>query len=109
MKKDRDTVLILHILDNIEAVEIFSKELSKDEFFENRLKRSAITREVEIVGESSKNLSKKLKEELKEIPWKKISGTRDILIHRYFGVDFNIIWDLVKVELPKLKKSLLKV
>jgi len=79
MKEQEDYVFLEHILESIEAIENFSKNLTLEILHRNRLKRSAIVRELEIVGEASKNISQKLKENHKEIPWKKIIGTRDLI------------------------------
>jgi len=103
MKEQEDYVFLEHILESIEAIENFSKNLTLEILHRNRLKRSAIVRELEIVGEASKNISQKLKENHKEIPWKKIIGTRDLI------VDLEIVFDIVKKELPKLKKQIEKI
>ena len=75
----------------------------------DRLKQSAIVREIEIIGEAVKNISENLKDKHREIEWKEIAGTRDKMIHHYFGVDLNIVWDIVKINLPDLKKKILKI
>ncbi len=66
------------------------------------LKRSFI-RSLEVIGEATKNLSKDLKDDHPEIEWRKITGMRDKLIHYYFGVDWDIVWDVVKNKLPTFK------
>ncbi|MEK7548174.1 MAG: HepT-like ribonuclease domain-containing protein, partial [Patescibacteria group bacterium] len=63
--------------------------------------QDAVTRRLEIIGEAVKNLPTELKKKYSKVPWKKITGTRDILIHEYFGTDFDLIWEVVKRELPK--------
>ncbi len=109
MNDKSDLVFIEHILDSITAIEEFSKGLNKKELEGNRLKQSAIVREIEIIGEAVKNISKHLKDKHKEIEWKEIAGTRDKMIHHYFGVDLDIIWDIIKTNLPNLKKNILKI
>jgi uncharacterized protein with HEPN domain len=104
-----DLAFIKHILDSISAIENFSNNLSKDELVSNRLKQSAIVREIEIIGEAVKNISENLKNKHKEIEWKKIAGTRDQMIHHYFGVDLNIVWDIINKNLPVLKKQILEI
>ncbi|MFC1682100.1 DUF86 domain-containing protein [Nanoarchaeota archaeon] len=101
-----DLIFIKHILESINAIEEFSKDIDKKELKSNRLKQSAIVREIEIIGEATKNISDSLKDKYPEIPWREISGTRDKIIHNYFGVDLNIIWDIIKLNLPVLKKQL---
>ncbi len=109
MKEKNDLVFIEHILDSINAIEDFTKHTKKNEFLSNRLKQSAVVREIEIVGEAVKNISEKLKDKHKVIEWKAIAGTSDKMIHHYFGVDFNIVWEIIRKDMPKLKQMLLKI
>ena len=106
MKKKDDIVFIEHVLDSINAIKRFSKSMSKEELISTRLKQSAIVREIEIIGEAVKNISESLKNKHKEIEWKEIIGTRDKMIHHYFGVDLNIIWGIIKSDLPTLEKKM---
>jgi uncharacterized protein with HEPN domain len=109
MNKKDDLAFIEHILDSINAIKEFSENISKEELISNRLKQSAIVREIEIIGEAVKNISENLKNKHQEIKWKEIVGTRDKMIHHYFGVDLNIIWDIIKINLPDLKDKILKI
>jgi uncharacterized protein with HEPN domain len=109
MKERDDMVFLEHILESIEAIKDFSTGLTLELLHKNRLKRSAIVRELEIIGEASKNISANLKKKYKEIPWRQIAGTRDLIAHRYFGVNLEIVWDIVKEDILKLEKQLLKI
>ncbi len=104
-----DLAFIEHILNSIDAIESFSKGMSRKELASSRLKQSAIVREIEIIGEAVKNISQSLKNKHKEIEWKEIAGTRDKMIHHYFGVDLDIVWSISKIDLPELKKKVLKI
>src|SRR3989344_6585950 len=104
-----DLPFIEHILDSISAIEKFSKNLKKEKLLSNRLRQSAIVREIEIIGEAVKNISDSLKKKHPEIEWKEIAGTRDKMIHHYFGVDLNIVWDIIKINLPDLKSRVLRI
>lgn len=108
MGKD-DLAFIEHALESIYAIEDFSKNLSKEGLFSNRLRQSAIIREIEVIGEAIKNISENLKNKHREIEWKEIVGTRDKMIHHYFGVDLNIIWDIIKKDILILEKQLKKI
>ena len=109
MNKKEDLVFIKHILESINAIEEFSKNINKKELISNRLRQSAIIREIEIIGEASKNISEKIKNLYPEIEWKKIVGTRDRLIHNYFDVDLDITYEIIKKDMPILKKQIEKI
>lgn len=68
--------------------------------------RRSFVRSLEVIGEATKNLSKDLKDDHPEIEWRKITGMRDKLIHYYFGVDWDIVWDVVKNKLPTFKRQI---
>ena len=104
-----DLIFIEHILDSINAIEKFSRDLNKEKLMSNRLKQSAIIREIEIIGEAVKNISESLKNKHRGVEWKEIVGTRDKMIHHYFSVDFNIVWNIIKINLPDLKNKILKI
>ncbi len=108
MKKDL-LVFIKHILVSIKDIESFSKGLSKDKFVKDNLRQNAIIRKIEIIGEAVKNLSDSFKNKYSEVLWKEIAGTRDKIIHHYFGVDLDIIWKIIKTDLPKLEKKIIKI
>ncbi|MFH1711158.1 MAG: DUF86 domain-containing protein [Nanoarchaeota archaeon] len=104
-----DLAFIEHILDSINAIEEFSKNINKEKLISDRLRQSAIVREIEIIGEAVKNMSESLKNKHPEVEWKEIVGTRDKMIHHYFGVDLSIVWNIIKINLPKLKDKILKI
>ncbi len=108
MKKD-SLVFIKHIMEAIELIESFSKEINRDVFLEDKMKQSAIIRQLEIIGESSKNIPESYKNRYPSIPWHEMAGMRDKLIHNYFGVDLNLVYDIVKKEIPKLKIKIKRI
>ena len=104
---DYKTIFFLnHILENIVKAESFSKGMTKEELSKNEFAQYAIVRAIEVIGEAAKNLPDSFKKEHPKIVWKDIIGTRDIMIHKYFGVDLNIVWDILSIGLPDLKKKI---
>ncbi|MFZ2975259.1 MAG: DUF86 domain-containing protein [Candidatus Moraniibacteriota bacterium] len=99
-----DNVYIEHILEAIETIEGYKKGLSFELFLENKMVMDAIVRELEIIGEASNNISEKFQKENTDIPWRKVIGIRNMLIHEYFGVNKKIVWETVENDLPELKK-----
>jgi len=108
MKKEF-LIFLRHILESIKNIESFSQGLSKNEFAKDRLKQSAIIREIEIIGEAVKNLPIEFTVKYPYVEWSKIAGTRDKIIHHYFGVDLDVIWDIIKYDLPDLKIKIKKI
>ena len=109
MIEHEDLPYINHILDAIKDIEESLKGITKNQFIKNKDVREANIRRIEIIGEAVKNISKSLKDKHQEIKWKEIAGTRDKMIHHYFGVDLNIVWDIIKINLPDLKNKILKI
>ena len=108
MNKDPE-IFLKHILESIKLIESFSKNLNKNKFLKNKLRQNAIVRELEIIGEAVKNLPHNYTARHPNIEWSKIAGLRDKLIHHYFGVDLNTVWDVVKGDLPQLKKKIQEI
>ena len=79
------------------------------EFFNSTQLQDSIIRRIEIIGEAVKNLTKDVRDEHPEVPWKKIAGMRDMLIHKYFGIDIELTWEVVQSDIPNLKKEMLKI
>ncbi len=79
--------------------------LSYEQLSNDSKTQDAIIRNIEIIGEATKHLSDAVKLRYNHIPWKEIAGTRDRLIHGYFGVNLDIIWEIATIDLPKLKSD----
>ena len=107
--KKKSEVFLKHILECIENIEEYKEGLSKEKFLRKVIIQDAIVRRLEIIGEAVKNLPKEFRNKHREIEWKKIAGLRDVLIHEYFGVDLDLTWDIVKEDLPDLKKKVKKI
>ncbi|HBE04610.1 MAG: hypothetical protein A2096_07180 [Spirochaetes bacterium GWF1_41_5] len=106
----RDAILcITDILAAITAIEKFIEGIDCDSFRQNDEKSSAVIRKLEIIGEAVKNLSVEIKDQNPDIPWKEMAGFRDKLIHFYFGLKYELIWETIRNRLPQLKGRLEKI
>jgi uncharacterized protein with HEPN domain len=105
----QNNIYLKHILDEINYLINESSFLSYDKFVNNETLKRSFTRSIEIIGEASKNLNEEFRKKYPEIEWKKLAGMRDKLIHHYFGVDYNVIWDFVKNKSNDLKLKIEKI
>ncbi|NLK00701.1 MAG: DUF86 domain-containing protein [Clostridia bacterium] len=103
-----DKIYLIHIIECIEWIESYTK-LGKGEFINTKLIQDGVIRNLEVMGEATKRASNETRKKHKEVPWRRIAGLRDVLIHDYFGVDLEIVWNVVEDELPKLKNQLRKI
>lgn len=103
-------LFIEHVLESIRDINAFTLNVtSKKEFAENKEKLNAVIRSLEIIGEAVKNIPISFREKHPQIPWKKMAGLRDIIIHQYFDIDLDIIWSTIKEDLPILEKHIKKI
>jgi len=98
-------VFIQHILDEINFLLEKSKGLKFEGFMGDPVLTRAAARSLEIIGEAVKNISSDLRRKHKDVEWKKIAGMRDKIIHYYFGVNWNILWDVIQKKLPEMKQQ----
>ncbi|OQX79822.1 MAG: DUF86 domain-containing protein [Bacteroidetes bacterium 4484_249] len=104
------TELLKHILDECNFIQDeITPEITKDVLIEDEVLKRAIIRSLEIIGEASKKIPADIKYKWKEIEWKNMSGMRNKLIHDYFGINYSIVWDVVKNKIPDLTKQIEKV
>lgn len=96
------------MLDSVAKIEDFTSGMNKEGFMNDSKTQSAVIMQLAVIGEIVKKVSPKTKE-TSDIPWKEIAGFRDRAIHHYFGMDLNVIWDTVVLDIPILKAELKKI
>lgn len=101
-----DKVRLLHIIDAINEIESYIQNVDFDHFVKNSMMFNASLRQLEIIGEASNRLSEKLLNDNSAIPWARIIGLRNLVIHEYFGIDDLTIWNVIKINLPELKEKI---
>lgn len=106
----RDNLVYLrHILDAISKVSTYLEGIDRRAFSEKSLIQDGVIRQLEIIGEAVRRLSRDLRDRYPNIPWQDIAGMRDKLIHDYFGVDLETVWLTVLEDLPALKAQVAQI
>ncbi|MFN3996121.1 MAG: DUF86 domain-containing protein [bacterium] len=104
--KRKASLYIKDILDAITRIEEFVGDMNIDEFAQDDKTASAVVRKLEIIGEAVKQMPKNVIDRFSEIPWSSMAKTRDKIIHFYHGVDYEIVWEIIKQDLPVIKPAL---
>lgn len=100
---------IKDMLDAIEKIEEFVRDMGFEEFVRDDKTASAVVRKLEIIGEASKNIPKSIRDRHEALPWKDMARMRDKVSHEYFGVDYEIVWKVVREKLPEIKPTIRKI
>lgn len=97
---------VIDILKAIDLIQSFVSDMGMEEFKIDLKTQSAVIRQFEVIGEAVKKLDKGLTKKYPDTDWSAIAGMRDLLIHQYFGVDLDLVWESVTEDLPKFKKTM---
>lgn len=108
MKKD-PKILLLHILESIKNVEDYLVGKTKKDFLEFELLQDAFIRRLEVIGEAVSQIPDDVRHAFPKVPWQEIAGMRNKLIHEYFIVDLDLVWEVVQKDIPQLKKQIAQV
>lgn len=105
MKKD-DTVYLKHMRDAIQRAERHLTGVAWEQFRQSEIVQDAVIRQLEIIGEATRNISEDFRRAHPYVPWSQIIGLRNRLVHAYFAVDLTIVWEIVQIDLPPLKEQI---
>lgn len=94
---------------NVHSLSVSGDELSKNDFIQNETLKRAVVRSLEIIGEATKKIPANVKIKWSTIQWKNMAGMRDRLIHDYMGINYSIVWDVMKNKIPELYKQIIGV
>jgi uncharacterized protein with HEPN domain len=108
MKRDYG-LYVEDILNAIQNIEEYSNGVIFEDFLKNRMLIDAIIRNFEVIGEAAKHIPVRFRNKYPDVPWKMAAGLRDKLIHEYFGVNAQVLWDTIKQDLPLLKPNIEKL
>ena len=100
----RDSLYLEHIAERIRRIEEAAQE-GRQVFESSHVLQDAIIRNFEVIGEAVKQLSSDLRDQYPSVPWRRIAGFRDVLIHDYMGVDLDEVWNVIDKDLPLLKRT----
>jgi uncharacterized protein with HEPN domain len=95
-----------HIIDSIQLIKKSTENMNQSKFRKDKDMQDATIRRIEVIGEAAKNIPASFRKKYPDIPWTQIAGMRDKLIHHYFGVDIDNVWNVVRDDLPKLEAQL---
>ena len=93
-----------HIYDECDFItKVVPSEMTKDDFLDDEILKRAVIRSLEIIGEATKQIPADVKQDWQQVPWRNIAGMRDKLIHDYVGVNYSIVWDVIKNKIPEIR------
>lgn len=106
----REFIIYLEdMLLSMERIEEYTKGMNFQQFKMNYLVVDAVVRNFEIIGEASNKIPKQIQEKYPEIPWSKMYGLRNLIAHEYFGIDYEMIWEISKNNLPGNRNNLAEI
>lgn len=104
-----DEVRLRHMLECMDEIESAIKNVDYETFIDNHVLRIAVVKWIEIIGEASVYVSSELKNEYIEVDWAAIKGMRNIVVHEYFGIKFDLIWEVASEHIPVLKENIIGI
>ena len=106
MKSRSDNILLFDILECCERIANYIEGVTKENFEQNYQLQDALIRNLEVIGEATKGLTDQVTDAEPSIPWSKMAGMRDRMVHQYFRVDLDVVWQTVTTDIPALRKQI---
>ncbi|MDW7683805.1 MAG: DUF86 domain-containing protein [Bacillota bacterium] len=107
--RQNDKSRLTHMLESAEEIQQWFSEKSREDFEIDKMMQKAAAKNIEIIGEATKNISEALRTRYREVPWKDMAGARDVLTHEYFQIDLDEVWEMCTQDIPELILSLKKI
>jgi uncharacterized protein with HEPN domain len=104
-----DVVLIRHMLDAVDRIEAYVSGVNEAAFREDPEKQDAVLRQLQVLGEAARRVSPALREAYPDVPWHKIAGMRNKVVHEYFVVDLDVVWGTALDDAPALRPALERI
>lgn len=104
-----DKARLQHIRDAIIEIESYIENIDFYDFMKNSMMRFACLKQIEIIGEASNQITKETRDNFSDIEWRQIIRMRNVLVHEYFGVDVNLVWEVIRKDLPRLKIRVMEI
>ncbi len=108
MKREH-SFFLKDIAEACKHIQEFTKGMDFEAFLKDEKTSSAVIRKIEIIGEAAKNIPESLRKKYSHIPWKQMAGMRDILIHSYFKIDYNLVWGTIETDIPSIISSVSQI
>jgi uncharacterized protein with HEPN domain len=106
MSKRGWRVILADILESINKIENYVEGVTYQQFIQDDKTKDAVVRNLEIIGESANQIPKNIRQKFSDVPWPQIIGLRNKMIHGYFVVDYRIVWEIVKKDIPSLRRKI---
>jgi len=102
-------LFVKDIFEAIKDIDIFVGDMDYGEFLNDKKTQKAVVWQIHVIGEATKNIPNSIREKYKEVPWKYMARIRDKIAHFYFGIDYEIVWNVIKENLPAIKPAIEKI